>query len=476
YAPDGEGRVNAVSAGSGQNPITGTTYNVASEATQLNLGSGDSDAFTFDPNTFRMTQYKFTVNAQSVVGTLGWNANGSLGSLNITDAFNAANTQNCAYTHDDLARIASGNCGSLWSQTFAYDAFGNITKAGNSQFQPAYNWQTNQMTGTGYSYDANGDVLSDGLHSYAWDVATRPTTIDTVTVTYDALERVVEENKSGSYTEIVYAPMGNRLALMTGISTLQKAFAPLPAGATAVYNASGLQYYRHSDWLGSSRFSSTPTRTMYNDLAYAPFGEQYAQAGSTGVTDTSFAGNNNEDTTTNLYDAQFREYGIQGRWPSPDPAGTAAVNPSNPQSWNRYAYVLNSPTNLIDPTGFGPMICRKANKPPCLMTGGGAPPGESLNDLFEQLVLASPLDESLPDFYSPDLAWDNEGHLGLSDDPGVLLNLMGFPNGTEDSAPQAPPRSDLPAQQLQSYSVCVKSHTGYSPFQVYRMIATGTPP
>lgn len=44
---------------------------------------------------------------------------------------------------------------------------------------------------------------------------------------------------------------------------------------------------------------------MYNDLAYAPFGEQYAQSGSTGVTDTSFAGND-QDTSANLYDAQFR--------------------------------------------------------------------------------------------------------------------------------------------------------------------------
>src|SRR6185437_917108 len=187
---------------------------------------------------------------------------------------------------------------------------------------------------------SNGDVLGDGLHSYVWDAETRPTTIDTVTVTYDALERMV----------------GNKLALMNGTSTLVKGFAPLPAGATAVYNPSGLQYYRHPDWLGSSRFSSTPSRAMYNDLAFAPFGEQYAQSGSTGVTDTSFAGNN-EDTTTNLYDAQFREYGIQGRWPSPDPAGVAAVDPSNPQSLNRYAYTLNNPLSYTDTLGLWVGVC-----------------------------------------------------------------------------------------------------------------------
>jgi hypothetical protein len=37
---------------------------------------------------------------------------------------------------------------------------------------------------------------------------------------------------------------------------------------------------------------------------------------------------------------------------TPDPAGLAAVNPSNPQSWNRYAYVSNNPLALVDPFGL----------------------------------------------------------------------------------------------------------------------------
>ena len=349
YNVDGEGRV--YSAGPGGNQLASTTYNAASQPTIVTFASLDSDSLTYDPNTGRMTQYKYNVNGQSVTGGLGWNANGTLGSLNITDPFNAANTQNCSYTHDDLARIASGNCGSVWSQTFTYDAFGNITKTGSSQFQPGYNWTTNQMS-TGASYDPNGDVLSDSLHSYAWDADTRPTTIDSVGVTYDALDRMVEQNKGGVYTQMLYSPTGFQMELMNGQSSYVKAFVPMPGGTEEVWQASGSSpYYRHSDWLGSSRFASTSTRTMYNDLAYAPFGEQYAQAGSTGVTDVSFAGNN-ENTVANLYDAQFREYGIQGRWPSPDPAGVATVDPSNPQSWNRYAYVLNAPTEMIDPLGL----------------------------------------------------------------------------------------------------------------------------
>jgi hypothetical protein len=56
FSADGEGRPLAVSASFGLNPVTGTSYNAASQVTGVNLGSGDSDSFLFDGNTGRMTK------------------------------------------------------------------------------------------------------------------------------------------------------------------------------------------------------------------------------------------------------------------------------------------------------------------------------------------------------------------------------------------------------------------------------------
>lgn len=67
---------------------------------------------------------------------------------------------------------------------------------------------------------------------------------------------MVEQARGSSYTQIVYARGGGKLALMNG-QTLQKAFCALPGGGAAVYTSSGLAYYGHTDWLGSSRFAST---------------------------------------------------------------------------------------------------------------------------------------------------------------------------------------------------------------------------
>jgi RHS repeat-associated protein len=321
-----------------------------------------------------MTQYQFSVGSspQTDTGVLQWNSNGSLQQLAITDQLNPANSQTCNYTHDSLGRVASANCGaSTWSQTFSYDPFGNITKtvpggSTGTTFEPTYDYTnyTNRIISSPFIYNSNnGDMTADTNHAYSWDTENKLTEIDSglsngICQIYDALGRVVEQDRGSTCTagstEIVYSPSGTKLALMND-STLVKAFVPLPGGAQAIYTSSG-QNYRHPDWLGSSRLTSTSSRTFFYDGAYAPFGENYVPLGTQ---DLSFTGQNQDTESSSsggaggLYDFLYREHSpVQGRWLSPDPSGLAAVNANDPQSWNRYAYVGNRPLNSVDMLGL----------------------------------------------------------------------------------------------------------------------------
>lgn len=253
-----------------------------------------------------------------------------MASLGITDPFNSPDTQNCTYAHDDLARLQTANCGSTWGQSYSFDPFGNIDKSvlsgstGNS-WQPTYTHgttNTNQyfsLPGFTPTYDANGNLLTDSFHTYTWDAEGKMLSLDSTTLTYDALGRMVEQNQSGTYYQIVYTPMGKKLAIMKA-QVIQQAFVPLPGHAKAEYLSWGLSHYRHPDWLGSARLESSTTHGIVQDTAYDAFGVPYSEL-SGGNGEISFTGQN-KDTAWLQYDFRDRQYDPnQGRWISPTRRG-----------------------------------------------------------------------------------------------------------------------------------------------------------
>ncbi len=353
FGADGEGRTSTVSATYGAEPGYRDVIQSLQSGHCRHIWIADHDNFIYDPNTGRMTQYKFTVGTSAETANLTWNSNTTLKTLAVTDPWIASDNQTCAYGYDNLSRVTSANCGSAWSQTFAYDPLGNATKSGSSSWLPTYNSKNQYASIPGFtpSYDSNGNILADSFHSYTWQATGHVASIDTTTFTYDALGRNVEQNRSGTYYQIVYAPTGGKLAIMTG-QNLQQAFIPLPGRAVAEYLSWGLSHYRHPDWLGSDRLASSSSgHTIVSGAAYAPFGEPYAQP-SGGNGELSFTGAN-KDTIWLQYDFPARQYDPrQSRWMSPDPGGLMAVDLTSPQSWNRYGYVANSPLSTIDPLGF----------------------------------------------------------------------------------------------------------------------------
>ncbi|MGH9526715.1 MAG: hypothetical protein ACRD2F_08580, partial [Terriglobales bacterium] len=282
YNVNALGEVTAVSAASGQNPVTSATYNAAGQLLSLTYGSGDGASYSYDPKTGRMTEYSLAIDGQTDTGNLTWNADGTVHALDISDPFAAGDTQNCGYTQDDLGRIATVACGSEWAQTFSPDAFGNVAVTGANDAFPATfaNNRISSASGFAPNYNADGDLVDDPVaqvrDAYGWSAAGRPVTVDGVSQTFDALGRLVYNTKSPA--QLLWTPGGRRVAAMSGQS-LDFALIPLPGGAGVAYAASGVWYYAHPDWQGSWRLASSPSRTFVGDLAYSPYGAAYAGSG-----------------------------------------------------------------------------------------------------------------------------------------------------------------------------------------------------
>jgi RHS repeat-associated protein len=123
----------------------------------------------------------------------------------------------------------------------------------------------------------------------------------------------------------------------------------------------------------SKRLSSTSLATTYSGAEvtgsrtlYYPYGEQrWSASGGTLPTDFTYAGQRADSFGLMDYRARFYDP-VVGRFTSAD---TIVPSPGDPQSLNRYSYVLNSPLNYQDPSGH-------AADP-----GGGA--GLTVEDLYE---------------------------------------------------------------------------------------------
>jgi len=122
------------------------------------------------------------------------------------------------------------------------------------------------------------------------------------------------------------------------------------AGMTvAMKDGSGLQYLL-TDHLGSVVAVTDASGTLTSQQRYLPFGQVRTDLNGPRITGTDFGYTGQRNISyINLLDYKSRWYDpLLGRFISPD---SIIPDPSNPQSINRYTYVLNQPTNLNDPTG-----------------------------------------------------------------------------------------------------------------------------
>lgn len=107
----------------------------------------------------------------------------------------------------------------------------------------------------------------------------------------------------------------------------------------------GILSWLLSDHLGSTTIAATSAGTLRGERRYQAWGWARYRAGAV---PTNFRFTGQRQFVLGLYYYGARWYDpITGRFLQPDPI---VPEPGNPQSLNRYAYVLNNPLRYTDPT------------------------------------------------------------------------------------------------------------------------------
>jgi RHS repeat-associated protein len=264
------------------------------------------------------------------------------------------------YTYDSLARLTKAETlGPDWGQSFGYDGWGNllsksVTKGSAPVMSVTADAATNRLVVSGMAYDANGNVTNmPGVGTLAYDARNRITGTGGVpTRGYDPGNRKIWWKDSNGITFVDYwLPNGERLVTYkidestyysnqsyTGpvqFSTISRYlhFAGRQVKVEGRYGVGG-----YVEWPQPDRLSS--------NARHHPYGEERG----TSTTEYKFATYQRE--ASGLDYALNRYYSsVYGRFLSSDPY-RASGGPSDPGSWNRYAYVQGDPVNFSDPEGL----------------------------------------------------------------------------------------------------------------------------
>ena len=120
-----------------------------------------------------------------------------------------------------------------------------------------------------------------------------------------------------------------------------------PASAeSGTYNTT----YYHADQIGSARMLTAGEGWPVSMDTYYPYGQEPSPPADNNH--YKFTGKERDAESGNDYFGA-RYYGsTMGRFLSPDPIIQNELRLLNPQRWNKYAYVINNPLILTDPTGM----------------------------------------------------------------------------------------------------------------------------
>jgi RHS repeat-associated protein len=351
------------------------TYDAAGRRSTMTVTGEPTLTYTYD-NADRLTQINQaagTTNGQ-VEQTIVF----TYDKANRRTTMILANGISVGYGYDnanELTGITYTNKGGtvLGTITYSYDAAGRRIAVGGTLVTtgsaPAAATLTNNVANElskfnsdSLSYDADGELTSDGTHTYVWDERNRLVSISggiTASFTYDSFDRRTSKTVGSTTTGFVYdgqtfvqelAGTTNAAAVLYNLvagSGVDEQLLRMPADGAAVYNIL-------ADALGSTVEITDQTGASQATFTYDPYGNTT----QSGTTDQSQQYSGRENDGTGLYFYRARYYSPKyGRFITEDSMGWASGQT------NEYAYVGGNPISSTDPFGHQQYMCGAAGLP-----------------------------------------------------------------------------------------------------------------
>jgi RHS repeat-associated protein len=355
YAPSGA--VSSMRLGNGR--FESTVFNSRLQPTQIALGTSASNT------SLLKLDYDYG-NSDN---------NGNVKSQTITVP-NMANPLVQTYSYDSLNRLLSAtetvNSVQKWKQAFTFDRYGN-RRIDTTQTAGQNQTETTSLTGPNpVISESNNRIVPQTGEQYLYDSAGNLTRDkDGNTFVYDGENKqTIYNGGAGTSTpngaNYFYDGDGKRIKKLVGTSSIVTIFVYDASGKlVAEYETNAPQtggkiQYATQDTLGSPRVLTDERGEVTSRRDFLPFGEEitnlsgrtsdykYGQADNVKQKFTSKE--RDGETGLDYFGERYYTSGL-GRFTTVDPLG-ASVRASNPQTFNRYVYVLNNPLRYIDPDGM----------------------------------------------------------------------------------------------------------------------------
>ena len=264
------------------------------------------------------------------------------------------NTKFC-YTYDNLSRVTARTVKKLSdnsvvsTETFSYDAAGNVTSAPDSSFQYDTNNRLISFNGNTVSYDLDGNMLSNGTLTCTYDSANRLVSAGGHTYTYNAEDvriRNLCADENTTYTYDTNCRL-SKLLCKTADGVVTKYVYGLGLIGEEVNNS--FKTY-HFDFRGSTIAITDASGNITDTFAYDTYGKLISRTGTSKII---FGYNGRDGVVTDDNGLIY----MRARYYSPEMKRfiNADIIPgeiSDAITLNRFAYANGNPVSFVDPFGL----------------------------------------------------------------------------------------------------------------------------